>query len=136
MDCKFETFGVQDPWFTHLKDKTKRIEGRLNKGRFRDLREGQVIVFDKVAEPTEPKDAILVQIKKIVRYRSFEEYLTQEGLRRTLPAVKTIADGVAVYRRFYSEDDERQYGILSLHVKKVVDLFPPASGEESVTPRG
>jgi len=50
-------------------------------------------------------------------YSSFEELLSQEGLARTLPGTDTIASGVATYRAFYTEEQERRNGVLAIHLR-------------------
>ena len=55
------------------------LHGRLNKGIFKSFVKGEKIKIKN------NNDYIIAKIKKIRKYSSFEEYLTQEGLRRTLP---------------------------------------------------
>jgi ASC-1-like (ASCH) protein len=53
----------------------------------------------------------------VCEYSSFQEYFSQEGLKRTLPNVSTIEDGVNIYRQYYSESLEQEFGILAIHFK-------------------
>ena len=106
---------VSEPWFTYIKNNKKRIEGRLNKGSFSELKKKQIIRFFN-KDLNEKFDAKIVNI---VKYKSFEEYLTQEGLKRTLPNINTIQDGVSIYRQYYSLDDENRFGILAIYVKRI-----------------
>lgn len=110
---QFEKFGVQDPWFSFIKTKKKTIEGRLNKGKFKELKKGQLIIFEN------GKNNVLVKITKLCTYKSFEEYLSQEGLARTVPNTKTISNGVDIYRQFYSKENEQEHGILAIHFKMI-----------------
>jgi ASC-1-like (ASCH) protein len=57
------------------------------------------------------------RIRKIKKYDTFEEYLSQEGLKRTLPNIKTIKDGCDVYYKYYTKDQESQYKILAIYIK-------------------
>ena len=62
--------------------------------------------------------------RKICDYRPlyghiFEEYLSMEGLRKTLPLVKTIKEGCNIYYQYYTREQEQQYGILAIYVKKI-----------------
>lgn len=104
---------VSEPWFTFIKNKQKTIEGRLNKGTFAQLKKGDIVKF------LNGNDSCNVRIKKIQHYKSFEEYLTMEGLRRTLPLVKTIKEGCDIYYQYYTREQEQQYGILAIYVKKI-----------------
>ena len=101
-----QEISVQDPWFTAIAQKRKTIEGRLLKGKFAALRPGTVLVVDK----PNSKRRLVAVVTKVAKY------LSSEGLNRTLPGVKTIRDGVDVYRRFYSEQDERNFGVVAIHI--------------------
>ena len=68
---------VSNPWFSFIKNKKKRVEGRLNKGSFSQLKKGDVIKFKNGA------DSFIAKIRKIVKYDTFEKYLMIEGLKRT-----------------------------------------------------
>ncbi len=59
---------VSEPWFSYLKNKKKKIEGRLNKGTFAQLQKGEIIKF------VNNNDSFKAKIKKIVHYNSFEDY--------------------------------------------------------------
>ena len=59
----------------------------------------------------------MVKIKKINKYDTFEDYLSQEGLKRTLPGTKTINDGIDIYHKFYTKEQEKEFGILAISIK-------------------
>jgi ASC-1-like (ASCH) protein len=96
-----------------MKNKKKRIEGRLNKGVFSTLEKGEIIKF------VNNDNSFKAKIKKIVKYNTFEEYLSQEGLKRTLPKVLTIEEGCSIYYKYYTRDQEREYKILAIYIKKM-----------------
>jgi ASC-1-like (ASCH) protein len=104
---------VSEPWFSFLKNKKKRIEGRLNKGVFSTLEKGEIIKF------VNGDNTFKAKIKKIVYYNTFEEYLSQEGLKRTLPNIKTIEEGCNIYYKYYTKEQEREYKILAIYIKKI-----------------
>ena len=104
---------VQEPWFTYIKNSKKVIEGRLNKGTFSELKKNDIIKIKN------NEDECSVQILKIKKYDTFEEYLTQEGLKRTLPSIKTIQEGVNIYYKFYTKENEKKYGILAIYIKLI-----------------
>jgi ASC-1-like (ASCH) protein len=106
---------VSQPWLSYIKNKDKRIEGRLNKGTFSQLQKKEIVRFFN----KDLNQKFNVKIINIVKYKSFEEYLIQEGLKRTLPGIKTIEDGVQIYRQFYTKEDEDKFGILAIYVKKI-----------------
>ena len=104
---------VSEPWFSLMKNKKKKIEGRLNKGSFAELQKGEIIKFINNNESFKAK------IKKIVKYDTFKEYLSQEGLKRTLPNIKTIDDGCNIYYKYYTKAQEREFKILAIYIKKM-----------------
>ncbi len=104
---------VSEPWFSYLKNKKKRIEGRLNKGVFSTLEKGENIKF------VNGNDSFKAKIKKIVKYNTFEEYLSQEGLKRTLPKVLTIEEGCNIYYKYYTKEQEKEFKILAIYIKKM-----------------
>lgn len=102
---------VQNPWFQYIKEKRKKIEGRLNKGVFKFLVEGEQIKIKNGEE------FLIAKIKKIRKYNTFEEYLSQEGLRKTLPNINSIQEGCNIYYQFYTKEQEKQFGILAIQIK-------------------
>ena len=45
---EYKEIHVSEPWFSYIKNKKKRIEGRLNKGTFSQLQKKEIIiVFNK-----------------------------------------------------------------------------------------
>lgn len=104
---------VSQPWFRHIKNGAKTVEGRLDKGKFHAMKPGTVLV---IRSSNSGKTATVAVVTKVNKYQTFEQYLSREGLNSTLPGVTTIEQGVAVYRQFYSEEDERQFGIAAIHI--------------------
>lgn len=102
---------VAKEWLTEIEKKRKTIEGRLRKGKFASLKRGNMLYFND--------QTLTAEILRVTPYVSFEEYLRVEGLEKTLPGVETIEEGVAVYRQFYSEEDEYLYGVLAIEFQLV-----------------
>lgn len=105
---------VVSKWFKFIASGEKTIEGRLNKGQFANFKIGDKIQINE----KDGKTSVVVEIKKINKFKSLKEYLTFEGLEKTLPTVKTIDEGIAVYREFYSEEKEKEFSVLSIHINK------------------
>ena len=100
-----------------LKIKKKTIEGRLNTDKYSLFKKGELL---KIINDNE---YIIVKIRKLIKYSSFEEYLSLEGLKRTLPNIKTINDGINIYHQFYSKENEMKYGVLAIYMKKIKNTF-------------
>ncbi len=103
---------VREPWFTYLVNGTKTIEGRLNRGNFQHYQVGDYVTFY-----SDSNEEFICEILRRTTYPSIAEYLETEGLPKTLPSISTIEDGVKIYRQFYSEEEESQYGMLALEIK-------------------
>lgn len=101
---------VQDPWFTFIKDGKKTVEGRLNKGKFAELKINDIVTWINGNRECKTK------IRHINKYNSFKEMLEKEGLDKVLPSIESINDGVQVYRKFYTEEDEKTYGVLAIRL--------------------
>jgi ASC-1-like (ASCH) protein len=106
---------LSEPWFSHMAIGNKTIEGRLNKGDWNEIKEGDEIYL--VNEDFELKRELVVSIISKKIYPSFESYLKTEGLSNTLPLIDKIEDGVKIYNRFYKPEEEIKYGVVSLELK-------------------
>lgn len=101
---------VQEPFFTQIKDGFKTIEGRCAGGDYNRIGSGALILFNK---------CLVLEVKEVRSYGSFSDMLKAESLEKVLPGVKTIEEGVQVYRRFYSEDKERSNGVIAICIEKL-----------------
>ena len=104
---------VNKIWFDYINLKKKTVEGRLNKGKFKEFKKGDIIYFKN------DNKKIKVIIKNIINYKTFKEYLEMEGLKRTLPGIKSIEQGEQVYYSYYTPEMEKEFGILAIEVKKI-----------------
>ncbi len=99
---------VQSPWFEHVRDGTKTAEGRLCKGVFARIEAGDRLLVNRADDPLESFQAV---VKRVTRYASFGAALEKE-LAAMLPGIDSVEEGVAVYRGFYSEEQERAHGVV------------------------
>uniref|UniRef100_A0A6C0KVG0 ASCH domain-containing protein n=1 Tax=viral metagenome TaxID=1070528 RepID=A0A6C0KVG0_9ZZZZ len=106
---------VSQPWFDYIKLGKKTIEGRLNKGMFSQLKKDDIIKF------VNKDEHVIVRVEKIQYYDSFFQYLTLEGLERTLPDVYTIEEGINIYYKYYTKEQEKEYRILAISIELVDD---------------
>jgi ASC-1-like (ASCH) protein len=111
---------VAAPWYGHLRAGRKCVEGRLAKGKFASLRVGSMLhIKPSSAASGAHQEGFVATVARVTRYASFEAYLSQEGLRNTLPGVSTVAGGVAIYRQFYSAVAEKENGVLAIQVVRI-----------------
>ena len=104
---------VSDPWFNKIKTGKKTVEGRLNKGVFKEIKPNDII---KVKND---KNYFYIKVIKTTKYETFSDMIINKGLENVLPDIKTLDDGVAVYRQFYSEDKENEFKVLAITVKVI-----------------
>lgn len=45
--------------------------------------------------------------------------LVAEGINRLFPNLDDIEDGILEYRRFYSEKEEKEYGVVAIEIKLI-----------------
>ncbi len=103
---------LSEPWFTLVSLGLKTVEGRLHRGNILDIKIGDKVTFYN-------RDIFnrehVVEVIKITRYSSFKEYLESEGLSNCLPGITTIEDGLSVYYKYFSKNDEKQYGVTAIN---------------------
>lgn len=110
----FYEANLNDVWFDKINNKSKTVEGRLDKGKFNLIEPRSFIVFSN------SKGAkVLVRVKEKVKYASFSDMMKEEGLDNVLPGISSLVDGVNVYRKFYSEDVENTYGVVAIRIEKI-----------------
>lgn len=107
---------LSEPWFSLIMLGLKTCEGRLCKGDFAEMNKGDRITFEN---SDLYKRSFVVKITSIHKYDSFETYLKKEGLDKCLPTIDSIENGLMVYRKYYSEVDEKKYGIVAIRVKVI-----------------
>lgn len=110
----FET--VSEPWFTLIKLGHKTVEGRLNVGRFKHFKEGDIITWTNLNFGKRTIETKVVYTKV---YKTFKEYLESEELENALPGIDNIAMGLDVYYKYYSKEDERKNGVIAIKLQIV-----------------
>ncbi len=107
---------LSEPWFSLIKLGLKKCEGRLKKGDFAIIKKGDYIKFEN---NDFGHRSFRVKITSIHNYKTFEEYLTNETLEKCLPGIDTIEQGVGIYHKYYTKEDEDKYKIVAIRVKVV-----------------
>ncbi|MBU4217056.1 ASCH domain-containing protein [Candidatus Parcubacteria bacterium] len=102
---------IQEPYTSFVVDGQKTVEGRLNRGKFAALEVGDVM------EMNDERTPFVVVAKNV--YPTFREMLETEGIANVLPDQYDLDRGVDVYRKFYSEEEEKEFGVVALRIKKI-----------------
>ena len=107
---------LSEPWFSLISLGLKKVEGRKNKGKFKEMKVGEVIEWIN----TDFKErSIKTKINKKIKYNTFKEYLKKEGLQKCLPGIPSLSHGLSVYFKYYSKEDEKKYGVIALQLELV-----------------
>ena len=108
---------VQEPWFGFIKSGEKTIEGRLNKGSFQTLKNGDEVHW---TNPDQEGDNIIkTEVVSIHYHNDFQNMLKVHQLSNVLPGVKTYEEGIGIYSNFYCLDDIEKYGVIAIKIKKI-----------------
>lgn len=101
---------VQEPYFTHIKNGTKKVEGRLNKSKFAQMKIGDEILLN---------EEIRLEITNKTIYKTFRDMITFEGVKNVIPDAKSVDEAESVYYKFYSKEDEANFGVVAIEVKNL-----------------
>lgn len=103
---------VSEPWFTLIKLKIKSVEGRLNKEDYKKMEIGDYIIFTN--NDMGFKRKFKIKIINIAYYDTFQVYLETETLENCLPGINSMKQGLDIYYKYYTKDDELKYKIKAL----------------------
>ena len=108
---------LSEPWFSLIKLGLKKCEGRLNKGDFNKMKKGDIIIFEN--SDFGDTRSFSVKVTSTKKYNTFEEYLKKETLEKCLPGIDTMKEGLNIYYKYYSKQDENLYKIIAIKIKKI-----------------
>jgi ASC-1-like (ASCH) protein len=108
---------LSEPWFSMISLGLKTVEGRLNKGRFKDMEVGDIIEWHN-EDFKERK--FLTKIIEKNEYKTFEEYLVSEGLIACLPGIPSLEHGLSVYFKYFSKEKESEFGVVAIKIKVIL----------------
>ncbi len=125
---KIWEFGLTEEPLAAVLAGKKTIEGRLNRGKFAEMKPGDHIAIrsDHQDEQGVIHDgapgAAVVEIIAVRRYASFHEMITAEGFEQIASNPEKYTDAAAVaqsYNRYYSPEDQAAHGVLAIEIKLV-----------------
>ena len=105
---------LSDPWFEAVRDDTKRVEGRIKRGKWSTVRVGDRWNISSVRAET-----FSIKVLAIREYSSFEEYIINEGLRNVLPGITDLSSGVKLYEKYYGEGADIESGVLAFEIEVI-----------------
>lgn len=105
-------FWVQEPYKTFLINWQKTIEWRLNKWKFKEIKNWDILLMDT----WEKFEVLWTKI-----YETFFDMIETEGIENIIPDKKTIEEWVKVYYKFYSKEMEKQFWVVWIFLKLLIN---------------
>ena len=108
-----KTIWIKDDPLQNIISGKKIIEGRLNKGIFRSINEGEKVAFCSQKKYCE------VKIININKFNNFYDMLTFYNFYDVLPFANSVMDGVSKYSTYYKTKDIEKYGVLGIQLEVI-----------------
>lgn len=105
---------LAEPWFSLIKLGIKKVEGRLYKNRFRELKVGDIIIWEN---NDFVERVVKTKVSALRIYKTFLEYLEKEKNNNPLPGMETMEEQCAVYYKYYALADEEKYGVVAIELE-------------------
>lgn len=118
------TWISDERWFQHLQRGTKNIEARLTT-KVKDVQIGDEIKF------VSKKNHTTREVESMQFYPSMQLLFACEGMETVLPGVKTMDEGIAVFRKWYDLKTEKRVGVVAVRLKSL----PPTGIERYLKKR-
>jgi ASC-1-like (ASCH) protein len=106
---KIVQINVQEPYLGYIKDGTKTIEGRLNKGKFKEIEVGDMLEISGITKQ------FVVTAKR--NYKTFLEMVTVEGFQKVIPDKANPSDAANVYYKFFTKGQEKEFGVVAIEIQ-------------------
>jgi len=106
---------VSEIYFKTIKSGEKKVEGRINHGKFKQFKK-----FDKLKfyNSNNQLESVICTILDVKQYDNFKDMLIAEGITNCLPGVYNIERGVKIYHNIPGyESRAREYGVLAIRIK-------------------
>lgn len=109
---------LSEPWFSLVSLGLKTCEGRLYKNRFQTYKVGDIVMWFN--DDFGKTRFVMTRITHINIKETFEDLLKDNfcgGLKNVLPGMPSVNYGIQVYQKYFTEEDEKKYGIVSFELK-------------------
>lgn len=110
----FKIIDIDKTWFKLIESGEKRVEGKKGSPSWIGIKQNDYIFFR--SEGFFLRFARVVEVRK---YSTIRSYLEQEGLRYTLPGIKTVQEGIDIYTSppiSWTDEEVKKYGVLAIEV--------------------
>lgn len=103
-----------DPWFSHIRNGLKPVEGRKNTSKYQDICVGCLINFSN------GKENFLASVVEIRSYPNLEAYLTDVTIQMALPGIFSFEEALKVYYQWSTADEIKKHGFLGIFIKPIL----------------
>lgn len=104
---------LQQIHFNAIKIGDKKSEGRLRKG---DI--SNIDINDNIVFYNDNGEEISCNVTNVKYYDTLQEMLSYE-LNKVLPYVDNIEQGLSIYRKIYSVEDEKRYKVIVIDIEVI-----------------
>lgn len=108
-----KTIWIKENPLNNIISGKKLIEGRLNKGLFKNLKVNELITLSSKSKRCK------VKIINIIKCNNFNDLLSNYSLSDILPNATSIEEGLKIYNSIYSKEKEFKYGVLGIYIEVV-----------------
>jgi ASC-1-like (ASCH) protein len=116
LNCKYDyEVHVSEPWYTHIKEGKKTVEGRPKRNTFAEMQVGQTVKFFN----KQLNESFCAKIIEINEYKTFFDMIKSNELENVLPGIRNIDEGVDVYMQYYNKEIESQFGVVGIKVQVI-----------------
>ena len=104
------------PWYSLIVEEKKRVEGRLNKGIFADLKVGDLFLIHNKDDMSQCVNTKIVAIHKAKDFKELyerfgEKLLPKEGLN--------FGEDDSIYLKYYKEIDIQKHGVIGIEFELI-----------------
>lgn len=106
---------LNDPYFDQIESNDKTIEGRLYDEKRQKLKIGDIIEFKHQTDNSkEPYTKKITKLEVFID-KKFNDVINKDNYKLMIPNAKTKEDAIKVYNKIYSEDKQKQCGVVLIH---------------------
>lgn len=105
-------FNCDEPFASYLISGIKTVEGRVNKGKWKTLNIGDVLML-------KTGDIVTKFMVRDLTYANTFEDLYQELGANLLPDLPQSA-WYSTYSKFFTKEEETKYGVVGIHLSKLL----------------
>ena len=108
---------VNEPWFSYIKNGTKKYEGRCYRGKTLLVQKGDLIAFQRHPLQDHDNETVLKTVVKVHLFPTFEDALKTMPIGEILPGVQDVATGVLVYYKYVSKETQQTHGVCMIELQ-------------------